>query len=105
MMEDIKYRKRPDIVVQNVGSEVLLLDMNGNKLHQLNTTASMLWEAIDGVRSVSDLATILVEAFDIEKERALDDVSQTMKVLREAGLVDSVDSPDGSTLEAQDDLS
>lgn len=98
-MEDIKYRRRPDIVVQNVGSEVLLLDMNGNKLHQLNTTASMLWEAIDGVRSVDDLATILVEAFDIDKERALDDVSQTMEALREAGLVDVGDSNGGQAMD------
>lgn len=104
-MKDMKYGKRSDVVVQEVEGEFLLLDMKDNKLHQLNRSASMLWEAMDGSRSARELAAVLTEAFEIDEDQALRDVSGTLETLREAGLVEVEDPVDRSAsgFEAEDE--
>jgi len=104
-MGNMRYHKRSDVVVQGVEGEVLLLDMKGNKLHQLNQTATLLWDAMDGEMSVADLAALLVDKFGIDEAQALNDVSRTMEVLREAGLVEKVSAGEDSSSEDFADVS
>lgn len=47
------------LVIQEVPNEVLVYDVERNKAHCLNETASMIWKSCDGKNSVSDIAKLV----------------------------------------------
>jgi hypothetical protein len=51
--------RKTGLVVQEVPNEVLVYDLETNKAHCLNSTASIVWKACDGTNSVTDIASIV----------------------------------------------
>jgi hypothetical protein len=51
--------RKTGLVVQEVPNEVLVYDLETNKAHCLNSTASIVWKACDGKNSVTDIASIV----------------------------------------------
>lgn len=51
--------RKTGLVVQEVPDEVLVYDLDTNKAHCLNATASTVWKSCNGTNSVSDIASIL----------------------------------------------
>lgn len=51
--------RKTGLVVQEVPDEVLVYDLDTNKAHCLNATASTVWKSCDGSNSVSDIVAIL----------------------------------------------
>ena len=45
-----------DIVVQEFADEILIYDLKNNKAFCLNETSSMIWQACDGKKDISDLS-------------------------------------------------
>lgn len=57
MKNKIKPLSRKDeIIVQELGGEVLIYDQKTNKAFCLNETSSLVWEACDGNQSVSEIS-------------------------------------------------
>lgn len=44
------------LVIQELAGEVLVYDMNTNRAHCLNQSASLVWKLCDGLNSVSEIA-------------------------------------------------
>jgi len=60
-------RRRVDsLMVREVDGELLLLDTSSNRIHQLNRTASFIWQRCDDVGSEAELAAELAVEFDVE---------------------------------------
>jgi hypothetical protein len=51
--------RKTGLVVQEVPDEVLVYDLETNKAHCLNRTASIVWKACDGKSSVTDIAAFV----------------------------------------------
>ncbi len=51
--------RKTGLVVQEVPDEVLVYDLDTNKAHCLNVTASTVWKSCNGTNSISDIASIL----------------------------------------------
>jgi hypothetical protein len=49
--------KSEDIIVQSLGKELLIFDTASNRAVSLNETAAKVWQSLDGMRSVSDIAS------------------------------------------------
>lgn len=65
-----------------------LTQINFNKLISLNESAAILWEAVcDKEFSVSDLADVLVENYEIDRETAEKDSQAIATKWIEAGVV------------------
>lgn len=58
--------RKTGLVVQEMPEEVLVYDLETNKAHCLNDTASMVWKACDGRSSVEDIARTLGHASNTE---------------------------------------
>jgi len=86
---DIKYipKRRTDIISQDIDRESLILDSNGGVIHQLNPTASMIWQNCDGSKSISDIANILAENYLIGEDVAIKDVLETIISFQEKSLL------------------
>jgi hypothetical protein len=51
-----------DLLVHEVGDELVVYDRRSNRAHRLNRTTAMVWRNCNGMRSVADLATRLASA-------------------------------------------
>jgi Coenzyme PQQ synthesis protein D (PqqD) len=81
-------RRRLDgVLVQDLESEVLVLDTEADKIHQLNQTATFIWRHVEEAPSEEKMAELLAEAFEVEKQIALRDVLETLNQLQALNLV------------------
>ena len=82
-------RTREDLSARVIGGEVVVLDRHGGKVHQLNSTASYVWDRCDGRLTEAEIADDLSEAFEVEPNQAVSDVGALIGQFRELGLLES----------------
>ena len=66
-----------------------MLDRHGGRVHQLNATASYVWDRCDGRLTEAEIADDLMEAFDVQPAQAVSDVGAVIGQFRELGLLES----------------
>lgn len=80
--------------LHELGDECIVIhdgmtNVNFDKLLSLNATAAYLWKAVGHSDFDSDrLASLLTEAYEVSREKALQDVSQFIRMLVEAGVAE-----------------
>jgi hypothetical protein len=70
-----------------IEGEVVILDREAGKVHQLNPAAGCVWNNCDGSSTVGSIAERLTEAFDVAPETALRDVEAVLQELQGLGLL------------------
>ena len=88
-MSDNHPKRRSDISARVVVDETVVLDLGAAQIHQLNATASFIWDRCDGHCTVSEIAEKLAESFDVDRETARQAVLETLRRFDELGLLDS----------------
>lgn len=81
-------RQREGLSLQPVGDELLVLDLQADVIHQLNATASWIFEQCDGHTPVETLVDNLASAYDQDRHRIEADVRDTLAHLRSLSLID-----------------
>ena len=74
--------------MQNVGDEALVLDLSCDQIHQLNATATWIFQRCDGQSSIEDLTDELADTYAIEHSRAHTDIRQTIEQLAALHLIE-----------------
>lgn len=87
-MESCMPVVRGDFVLREVEGETLVLDRAGERIHQLNATASHIWSRCDGQTSQRVVAEELATQYGIAVEDAAGDIAEMLSKLRELGLVE-----------------
>ncbi|WP_435101213.1 PqqD family protein [Arhodomonas sp. AD133] len=90
-MTDSRPRRRPNLRGEAIGDDYIILDRDGERVHQLNETAGFVWTLIDGERRVDEIVDALCEAYDVSRERAHRDVNDVIESFIAAGLLDTGD--------------
>ena len=80
-------KPRPDLAIENADGELIVLDKSAGKVHQLNSTASFVWDCLSDGLAVDEIALMLSEAFDVEPEAALSDVQAALAQFEGLALV------------------
>ena len=62
-MGNLPLRRTSDLVVQSLGNDTLIYDLNTNKAICLNETAAHVWNLCDGNTSIQEIAEILTSEF------------------------------------------
>ena len=86
-MSDRRPRKRDGLSERLVAGERVVLDPESESMHQLNLSATVVWELCDGDKTVTEIAKSVAEQFEIAEDVALDDVEQAVKTFDELGLL------------------
>ena len=86
-------RRKEGFVLRRFGETVLLVPVGPrvgelNGLVSLNRTGAHVWEALDGTRTVEEIAAGVVEKFEVDAERARRDVAEFCESLIEMGAVE-----------------
>jgi hypothetical protein len=74
-------------ISREVNGELLVLDERAQVIHQLNPTASFIWQQARSGSAAAEIAAALVEQYDIDPETAHRDVATTLARLKELNLV------------------
>jgi coenzyme PQQ synthesis protein D (PqqD) len=90
--------RRPDLTTCNVDGEVVILDRVAGYVHQLNPTASEIWDACDGQHSPRDIAARLQERFNGVTDAVLLDVETVLTQFEQLGLVLDAPAADGQAV-------
>jgi hypothetical protein len=83
----IPVKRRDGLIVRKVQQDLLLLDTEFNQIHQLNETASFVWENWEQVPDPVEIARLLAQKFDVEEQVVLNDVSAIVGRLQELNLL------------------
>lgn len=85
-MADLKavYAHSPSVVARKTGNEYILVPVANNiadmtSVYTLNETGAFIWEQIDGVKSLEDIAEALVSEFETDRETAETDLADFME--------------------------
>lgn len=78
--------QRPDVLLERLDEEALLIEPQTGQCHRLNATGLLVWESCDGHTTTRALAHRLADSFDVAFDDALDHVEQVLARLAGAGL-------------------
>lgn len=92
---DTIVRQSPNIVSRNIAGEVILVPIAKSadeleSIYTLNETASTVWDALDGQRTLADLAELVVAEYDVAADVALQDLVELMEQLQQIRAVEVV---------------
>ena len=79
--------RNPATAWRVIAGEAVVLSLDSKTLRGLNPVGSRVWELIDGRRSTDEIAAQLVEEFDVELARALQEVDVFVRQLLAKGLL------------------
>jgi hypothetical protein len=72
MVEEALPRARTEnLLVEELAGEVLVYDLENDRAHCLNRTASLIWKNCDGVKRLEELISILENEFTIPVDEAV----------------------------------
>lgn len=78
---------RADLGIENVDGELIILDKTADKVHQLNPSASFVWNCLSDGLAIDEIALTISQAFDISPEVALSDVQSAYAQFEDLGLL------------------
>jgi hypothetical protein len=81
-------KPRPDLAIEIADGELIILDKAAGKVHQLNSSASFVWQCLSDGLGAEEIALELSEAFGIERQTALVDVQAAVAQFQSLALVD-----------------
>lgn len=80
-------KPRPDLTLEESDGELIVLDKDGGKVHQLNLSAALIWRGLNDGMETGEIAALLASTFDIDQKTVISDVKATIAELRELGLL------------------
>jgi hypothetical protein len=82
-------KRRSDVSVRVIEGETVVFDRQAGRVHQLNQTASYIWERCDGTCRVMDLTHQLTQDFDVDRTTAANDVAAIILQLQGLNLLET----------------
>lgn len=82
-------KRRADVTTRDVNGETLILDRKYEDVHQLNKSASYVWQCCDGRISTYEIAMAMAKDFSIDLDVAEKDVADLITKLAALGLLES----------------
>jgi len=80
-------QRRSDIIYRTIEGETVILNRNEGRLHQLNPTASFIWNCCDGTSKIDEIVDRLANAYEIDFVTGRKDVEEVLSKLRSLNLL------------------
>lgn len=82
-----RAKPTPDVLCQDVGGEVVLLDLASERYFGLDPVGTRIWNLIDQDQPLQHVLEILCAEYDAPRERLEGDLLALVAQLADAGLV------------------
>jgi hypothetical protein len=86
------YIKEKEFVTREIAGETVIVPVKGNvgdlnSIYTLNEIGTMIWQLIDGKRTVGQIIESICSAYEVTPEEAEEDAVDFLKSLEEASLI------------------
>jgi pyrroloquinoline quinone biosynthesis protein D len=85
---DVRPTRAARVAWQEIEGDTVLLILEEEKLLGLNPVAGRIWQLSDGTRAAHEIASTIVDAFDVPQERGLDETLSFIGLLSARGLLE-----------------
>jgi hypothetical protein len=85
------YTPHGHLTTRTVDGEVVILDKQTGQIHQLNSTASFVWNKLGDGMTLAKIASEMVREFDVKIQVARADVDHVLADFVRLGLVSATD--------------
>jgi len=79
------WKAHPDVLVTDLGDELILMHASSGLMFSLNPTGRVAWQALPA--TAQTVGTALTEAFDVEPEQAQSDAETLLADLVAQGVI------------------
>lgn len=79
--------RQTDLLHHELDGEVLLYDADRRVTHRLNETAYFIWRHCDGMLDAPAIAARLVQAYDVNQDRAEQDVADALRQMHKNHII------------------
>ncbi|HEX6173822.1 MAG TPA: PqqD family protein [Candidatus Binatia bacterium] len=86
-LDGLRLKRRMGVQSRLVEGEMVVLDREHDLIHQLNKTATFIWEHCDGQQSAAEIANAVCENFEVDEATAIREVIQTLERLQSLRLI------------------
>ena len=87
-MPNVHYAPVPDVVFTQLDDgEAVLLSLKTRQYYTLNETGTQIWDLFKQDRSLDEIASALMETYDVDQEAAKEHISAFLEALHREGLV------------------
>ncbi len=80
--------KNQHVIARKIDNEILLLNEENSEIHQLNQTATLIWEFCNGENTIDDIIEALAGTYNVESTKLSDDVDSIINSLKDLGLLE-----------------
>jgi len=84
---DTVLRRNPDAAHRIYDGQATVVLPGRAEVKVLNEAGSLIWDKIDGVRTLGEILEAVLEDYDIDRARARDDLCAFVETLGEHGMV------------------
>lgn len=81
-------KRRSDLNYRTINGETLILNRQEKRLHQLNPTASFIWDCCDGNSNIAAIIDRLIRAYEVDAVTARKDVEEVLSNLQSSNLLE-----------------
>ncbi|HET8820913.1 MAG TPA: PqqD family protein [Thermoleophilaceae bacterium] len=80
-------RRQDDVVSRKVGDRLVVVDLQTNRIYELNPTASRLWELLETGRDRAELEQAMLKEFEVREPDLSVNLDETLNLLSAKGLI------------------
>jgi hypothetical protein len=94
-MKDVYVSRSTAVAARELAGEMIIMSAVDSTLFSLNETASLIWQAADGITPLSDIVERICREFDVLPEEAYRDAADLVQELAGHGILQLSDQPFG----------
>lgn len=83
---DMVIVRDPDIAWRSIEGEIMVVNSKSSLIYPLDEVASRIWELLDGVKTCREIAGVIDDEFEGDKEGLKNDTASFIEDLIDAGL-------------------
>ena len=79
--------RNPEFVTAEMDEDLVMMSLESNNYYSLDSIGRAIWELLEEPLQVSALCERLLEDFDVERSRCVEDVVEFLTELEASGLI------------------
>jgi hypothetical protein len=84
----VRFRANPGTVAQRLGDELVLVQIDTDRIFVLNRTGARLWELLSSGLDRADVQRRMLQEFDVTEDQLTQEVDELITSLRNEQLID-----------------
>ncbi len=84
---EIKISRNPKIAWQRIEDKIVVINPQKRKVHILSGSGVSIWEHLSSSKTLEDIIKLILEEYEIDEAKAIQDIKSFIELLGEKELV------------------